>query len=65
MPLGQCYKNVCALLERQMRKSKPDKRLNVLYAISAVLRLSKEKHGSHSKYGKHHCKPHGTCHARL
>lgn len=48
--MGQCYKHVCALTERQMRKAKPAQRLNALYVISTICRHSLKKHKLQDKY---------------
>lgn len=46
----QCYKHVCALTERHMRKVKPAQRLNALYIISTICRHSLKKHKLQDKY---------------
>lgn len=46
----QCYKHVCALVDRQMRKSKPRQRLNAFFLISAICRHSLKKHKLQDKY---------------
>lgn len=51
--LLQCYKHVCALVERQMRKAKANQRLNALYIISTICRHSLKKHKLQDKYSKH------------
>ncbi|KAL0041586.1 hypothetical protein WJX79_008431 [Trebouxia sp. C0005] len=48
--MGQCYKHVCGLTERQMRKAKPAQRLNALYVISTICRHSLKKHKLQDKY---------------
>ena len=50
--LLQCYKHVCALVERQMRKAKANQRLNALYIISTICRHSLKKHKLQDKYSK-------------
>ena len=51
----QCYKHVCALVERQMRKAKPAQRLNALYIISTICRHSLRKNKLQDKYSTHCC----------
>lgn len=46
----QCYKHVCALVERHIRKAKPAQRLSIFYLISAICRHSKKKHKLQDKY---------------
>lgn len=54
---SQCYKNICASLERATLKAKAvtkDKsppRLHALYAISALLRESKKRNKDKDKLG--------------
>lgn len=49
----QCYKHVCALLERSYRKAVGDRpRINVLYLTSEVMRLSRKQAGAKDKYGQ-------------
>ena len=54
----QCYKHVCALVERHIRKAKPAQRLSIFYLISAICRHSKKKHKLQDKYSasSHHAK---------
>ena len=46
----QCYKHVCALLDRHMKKAKPAQRLNAFFLISAICRHSMKKHNLQDKY---------------
>ncbi|KAK9816515.1 hypothetical protein WJX72_001388 [[Myrmecia] bisecta] len=46
----QCYKHVCALIERQMKRSKAKLRLNLLYVLSAICRQSRSQLKSKDKY---------------
>eukprot|EP00891_Asterochloris_glomerata_P007771 jgi/Astpho2/7771/Aster-x0783 len=47
----QCYKHVCALIERELKKASPAQCVHLLYVISAICRASAKKHGGKDKYG--------------
>lgn len=46
----QCYKHVCALIDRQIRKVKPRQRLSAFFLISAICRHSLKKYKLQDKY---------------
>ena len=48
----QCYKHVCALVEKQMAKAPKKHRKNVLYVLSSICRQSKSRLGGKDKYGE-------------
>lgn len=50
--MPQCYKHVCALIDRQIRKVKPRQRLSAFFLISAICRHSLKKHKLQDKYTK-------------
>lgn len=45
------YKAVSALILHEMKQLRPQYRLKLLYALSAILRQSKERRGDKDKYG--------------
>ncbi len=48
----QCYKGVCAALEKQLRKAHNAKtKLNILYIISTIVRESFARNSFKSKFG--------------
>lgn len=47
----QCYKHVCALLVRSLKRSQPAQRLNTVYVLSAICRQSKLQLKGKDKYG--------------
>jgi hypothetical protein len=51
LSLWQYYKNVCALIIRKMKSTRPPLRINALYALSATTRLSTARLKSKDKYG--------------
>lgn len=51
-PLLQCYKAVPVLMDKQLRKAQGAERMNIMYAVSKVLRLAKKELKGKSKYGK-------------
>lgn len=48
---AQCYKHVCALLVRSLKRSPPAQRLNSVYILSAICRQSKMQLKGKDKYG--------------
>jgi hypothetical protein len=49
---AQCYKHVCALVEKQMGKAPKKHRKNVLYVMSSICRQSRSSLGAKDKYGE-------------
>lgn len=47
----QCYKAVPVLMDKQLRKAQGAERMNIMYAVSKVLRLAKKELKNKSKYG--------------
>lgn len=48
----QCYKAVPVLMDKQLRKAQGAERLNIMYAVSKLLRLAKRELKNKSKYGE-------------
>eukprot|EP00803_Ostreobium_quekettii_P006863 evm.model.scf_45.6 EVM.evm.TU.scf_45.6 scf_45:102519-103996(+) len=48
----QCYKHVCLLLEKSLRRSEPEDRLPYLLLLSGILTESREIYSTHTKYSK-------------
>lgn len=50
--LLQCYKHVSALLQRAYHRAKKRSKVHVLYALSAIVRKSKERLAAKDQYGE-------------
>jgi len=50
--LSQCYKHVCALLEKHILKAGKKNKVNVFYMISSICRQSKSLLREKDKYGE-------------
>lgn len=48
----QCYKAVPVLMDKQLRKASGGERMNIMYAVSKVLRQAKKELKAKSKYGE-------------
>lgn len=49
----QCYKAVPVLMDKQLRKAQGGERMNIMYAVSKLLRLAKKELKNKSKYGEY------------
>jgi hypothetical protein len=51
MWLPQCYKAVPVLMDRQLHKARGSERVNIMFAVSKVLRLARKELKGKSRLG--------------